>query len=274
MAPWGPIDPRDAPDRKSSPIGAPFPDIVIASGRRTIPYARAIKTTSKGETFVAILKDPRTRARFADLIWTPAHDRRRGDNVFTTLTSPHGLQSTIAAAGANTGAAIARLQRPLLGLVLGGPSGGARYDAASASALATRVRAAMKDFASLAVTPSRRTPPAFASQLEAELNGLNVYFWSGEGANPYPQILGSSDVLIVAADSHNMMSEAASAPAGVYAWRPPGLAAKLDWFVKELEDKGRVRAIDEDVVPFPASPIDATMEIAAEVCRRFHSAGK
>ncbi len=271
MAPWGPIDPRDAPDREGSPIAFPFPDIVIASGRRAIPFAHAIKKRGEGETFVAILKDPRLPALFADLIWAPAHDRRTGGNVFSTLTSPHGLQPAIAGAGANPDAAIARLERPILGLVLGGPSGGARYDAASASALAAKIRTAMTDYASLAVTPSRRTPPAFVARLEAALKDLNPHFWNGEGANPYPEILALSDALIVAADSHNMLSEAASTHAGVYAWRPQGMAPKLDWFVKQLETVGRVRAFVGDAAPFDAAPIDATAEIAAEVTRRLGS---
>ena len=41
LMPWGPIDPREAPARPGSPIAPPFPDILIASGRRTVPYLRA-----------------------------------------------------------------------------------------------------------------------------------------------------------------------------------------------------------------------------------------
>lgn len=268
LAPFGPVDPRDAPDRAGSTIAPPFPDILIASGRRAIPYARAVKRESGGATFVVLLKDPRTSARFADLIWAPRHDRREGANVFATLTSPHGLGLKIADAAVNPAQEIASLPKPMLGVVLGGPSGGARYDAASADALAAHIISAMKDFASLAVTPSRRTPPVFIDALRTALGSAASFFWDGKGENPYTDILGNAASLIVAADSHNMMSEAAATGVGVYAWRPIGLVQKLDWFVQEMERAGRVRAFEGGATPFDAAPFDATEEIVAEIRRR------
>ena len=268
LAPFGPINPSDAPERPGSVIAPPFPNILIASGRRAVPYARAVKTKSGGDVFVVLLKDPRVTAGFADLIWTPRHDRREGQNVFTTLTAPHGLAAKIASAAANPAPSIAVLQKPMLGVVLGGPSGGARYDEASAVALADEVKAAMKGFASLAITPSRRTPPEFLAAFRSVLDGAASFFWEGEGDNPYADILGNAASLIVAADSHNMMSEAAATTAGVYAWRPDGVARKLDWFVGQMEEIGRVRPFAGDAAPFKAEPIDATAEIVAEIKRR------
>ncbi len=268
-APYGPIDPRDAPEAEASPIAPPFPDILIASGRRAVPYARTVKRASGGKTFVVLLKDPRIRARFADLIWAPRHDRRDGENVVATLTSPHGLSAKIAAAAANAGGPVAALPKPMLGVVLGGPSGGARYDRAAATALAERLNRAAASYGSLAVTPSRRTPKDFVDALAQKLDAPALFIWAGEGENPYTDILGNAETLIVAADSHNMMSEAAATRAGVYAWRPAGLARKLEGFVAELEDAGRVRLFDGDAPPFEAAPTDATEEIAAEILKRY-----
>ncbi len=268
IAPYGPIDPRDGPDHEDSVIAPPFPDVLIASGRRAIPYARAVKQLSGGKTFVVLLKDPRIRAHFADLIWAPLHDRRKGGNVFATLTSPHGLKAKIEASAARSGMAFAQLEQPLLGVVLGGPSGGARYDESAAQSLAARLIKAAGKFSSLAVTPSRRTPAVFIDALKDALGDHAAFFWEGEGENPYTDILGAAASLVVAADSHNMMSEAAAAAAGVYAWRPDGLAAKLGWFVDEMERCGRVRPFETDAAPFDAPPIDATGEIAAEIKRR------
>ena len=267
-APWGPIDLRDGRNNPESAFSPPFPDIAIASGRRAVPYARFIKRASSGETFVVLLKDPRVRARFADLIWTPAHDQRRGENVFSTLASPHGLAPAIAAAKASPGPVIAALPKPMLGVVLGGPSGGARYDEQDADVLAAALNEAATDFASVAVSPSRRTPQAFAGRLRVQLSAPSVYVWDGEEPNPYTDILGGSASLVVAADSHNMMSEAVATEAGVSAWRPRGLAQKLDWFVSQLEERGRVRAFARSAAPFEAAPIDATPEIVAEIRRR------
>ena len=268
MAPFGPIDPRDAPGASDSAIAPPFPDILIASGRRAIPYARAVKKHSDGTTFVVLLKDPRIGAAFADLIWTPLHDRRTGENVFSTLTSPHGLSAAIARAGNVSAGIVASLPKPILGVVLGGPSGGARYAQDAAAALAADIETAARDYASIAITPSRRTPASFVAALRSRLASPTCYFWSGEGDNPYTDILGNAQTLIVAADSHNMMSEAAATSAGVYAWRPAGMARKLDWFVSKLEQAGRVRPLDGAAAPFDTAPIDATDEIVAEIKKR------
>ncbi len=91
--PWGPIDPREAPGRQGSPIARPFPDLLLASGRRAVPYVRRVKRASFGRTFAVILKDPRTGAASADLIWVPEHDGLRGPNVLATLTPPHRVSA-------------------------------------------------------------------------------------------------------------------------------------------------------------------------------------
>src|SRR5665647_1343612 len=92
MAPFGPIDPRDAPRRAGASLRGPFPDIVFASGRTTVPYLRHLKKASQGKTFTVFLQDPRSGPRTADVIWVPEHDRLRGANVVVTLTSPHPLR--------------------------------------------------------------------------------------------------------------------------------------------------------------------------------------
>ncbi|MEO1251700.1 MAG: mitochondrial fission ELM1 family protein [Pseudomonadota bacterium] len=267
-APWGPIDWRHAPDRPGSPIAPPFPDILIASGRRAAPYARVVKKESGGRTFVAFLKDPRVTASFADLIWTPAHDKRRGAKVFTTLTAPHGLAAAIRDWAVKAPAATADLPGPILGLVLGGPSGGARYDLSAADQLCDEVAKAMGAFGSIAVTPSRRTPKLFEARVRECLSVFPGFVWEGSGRNPYLEILGRGDALIVAGDSHNMVSEAAASSAGVYVWRPEGMAKKLRWFLDAMKEKGRVRDFAGDATPFDAESMDATREIADEIRRR------
>jgi hypothetical protein len=92
FAPWGPMDPNEHPDTPGSILAPPFPDLVVASGRRAIPALREIKRASHNKTFTVCLKDPRTGADTADLIWVPEHDNLRGPNVLVTLTSPHRLQ--------------------------------------------------------------------------------------------------------------------------------------------------------------------------------------
>lgn len=267
LAPWGPVDPREAPGR--GPLAGPFPDVAIVSGRRAIPHARALKKASGGRTRIVILKDPRFARAIADALWAPAHDRLSGANVIATLTSPHGLGDRLRHPAAPV-AAIAALPRPFLGVVLGGVTagGGADYSADAARDLAARLNAAGRDYAAIAVTPSRRTPAEFLAAFRSSLSHPQVFVWDGAGENPYPDILAHAGALVVAGDSHNMMSEALAARAGVYVWRPGGIADKLGWFIGEIVAQGHARLFVDAAPAFERTPLDATPEIVAEIRKR------
>ena len=266
FAPAGPVPFKDAPHRAGSLLAPPFPDILIASGRRAIPYARAVKKENGPKTYVVLLKDPRIQAGFADLIWAPSHDHRSGQNVVSTLTSPHGLSLQLVEPSRKISPAIFDLPRPRLGIVLGGVGAGTRYDANAARDLAAKIIVAMKSFESFILTPSRRTPPAFLDLLISQLAGVKGYVWDGNGDNPYLDILTSSDALLVAGDSHNMVSEVTATSLPVYIWRPKGLARKFDWFLTQLEELGRVRKLEGPVELFKVTPIDATQTIVDAIC--------
>ncbi len=268
MAPWGPIDPRDRPQNNGSPIAPPFPQILIASGRRAIPYARTVKRAAAGATKVLLMKDPRISVAHADMVWAPDHDQLDGGNVITTLTSPHEMTAHIKAARENPAPSVMNLPQPMLGVVLGGPSGGARYDEAAISELSSKLSRAAEDFSSVAITRSRRTTDSMLQAAQRAVSGKPSFVWRGEGDNPYADILARADTLIVTADSHNMMSEALASGTGIYTFRPPGLAAKLCWFADRLEQDGLARPLDGAAAPFGISPVDATPEIVRLVKQR------
>src|SRR5580704_3407131 len=73
MSPFGPVDPRER-----AIFEAPLPDIVIASGRVTVPYLRAFKRKAGARLLAVFLQDPRFSRATMDLIWVPEHDRIRG----------------------------------------------------------------------------------------------------------------------------------------------------------------------------------------------------
>jgi len=270
LAPWGPVDPAERPGRAGGPLAGPPPAVAVISGRRAIPYGRALKKASGGATKIVILKDPRVSRGVADFLWAPAHDRVSGANSFSTLTSPHGLAAVLAS-DAPPCEAIASLEKPMLGLILGGVTagGGIDYSVAAAEDLAQRVSDAAKEYASLAVTPSRRTPPAFLEALKRAIVHDGLFAWDRQGANPYADILKHSGALIVAGDSHNMMSEALASKAAVYIWRPNGLAAKMNWFIDTVAGEGSARIFEDSAPVFARRPVDATAEIVAEIRTRF-----
>lgn len=272
LMPFGPIDPRDAPSRPGSPIAPPFPDLVIASGRRTVAYLRAVRKASAGRTFTVFLKDPRIGRGSADFLWVQTHDRLRGENVMATLTAPHDISAArLAAARTAPPDFVTALPRPRIAVLLGGDSAHYRFDAEANARLARALAKARAGHpsASFLVTPSRRTPPATLDAARTAIGTNDTFIWDGSGENPYLAMLANADHVIVTADSANMVSEALSAGVPVHIFVPTGGTPKFRRFLAALKEAGMVREFDGELAGFPAHPVDATPGIAAEIARRY-----
>lgn len=270
IAPRGPVPPQDRPDRDGSPIAPSFPDVLIASGRRTVPYLRAVKRASPS-TFTVFLKDPRIQPEEIDMIWAPSHDGLSGDRVMSTDTGPHPFTQDVLEQARVAGVArFGALPGPLIGVVLGGRTGSVKFDVAEALEAAEAIRAAVGQGTAL-VVPSRRTPDALRRAVASALRGH--WHWDGSGENPYLQILTNADRLIVTGDSHNMVSEAAIFGKPLHVYRPKGLANKLERFLDRMEERGALRDIRDGGEDFEAIAVDASAEIAAQIEARLAQAG-
>jgi mitochondrial fission protein ELM1 len=272
-SPYGPIDPRDAPRRTGSAIAPPYPDIVFAAGRTTVPYLRRLKRETGGRIFTVFLQDPRTGPGTADMIWVPEHDRLRGPNVLTTLTSPHPLRpQVLAAARAQCDPRIAHLAAPRVALILGGHSAHHRFEPRDMEAITRLASDIVAAGNSLMVTPSRRTPPELIQALNqalADALPARAFIWDGTGDNPYAQIIAHADALVVTADSVNMMGEAIATGRPVHVYEPSGGHPKIGSFLARLIEAGWVRPWRGQLEAWHYQPVDATGLIAAEVARRF-----
>jgi uncharacterized protein len=273
LSPYGPIDPKDRPGRPGSILAPPFPDIVIACGRVTAPYIRALKRAGGRRVFAVFLQDPRYARGEFDLIWTPRHDGLSGPNVIATSTSPHPFSAALLESFRNApDPRIAALPAPRAAILLGGPSGAHDYSPADLQRLARAVATVAGQGYSVMATPSRRTSPAL---LEAVRRGLKdvaaerVLLWDRRGENPYGQILAHANAILVTGDSVNMMGEAVSTGAPVYIFAPSGGGRRIDAFVAGLEQAGAVRRFEGRIEAFRYDPIDSSQEIAKAIAERF-----
>jgi len=271
--PFMPVPPKDAPHQPNSPIAPPFPNLILASGRRTIPYLREVKKRAP-KTAIVFLKDPRWVGRsVADFIWAPVHDALPSGSAKTlsTHTSPHGLDETAktkALERANTRFSALRNQSadlPVTGLILGGDSGTVKWNAQTSQDLANKIASALPANAPLLVTQSRRTPAILLDTIKRKLPASNAVWYDDGSENAYVQILVSADRLIVTGDSHNMVSEALSTGSPVYAYRPEGLQPKLGRFLDAMEMQGAVRSFEGTLPPFDGVLIDSTPQIARKL---------
>ncbi|HWA23408.1 MAG TPA: mitochondrial fission ELM1 family protein, partial [Caulobacterales bacterium] len=221
MAPNGPL-PLGHVGRRGKMFAPPWPDLVISVGRTAAPYALAIRKKAQGRTFAASLLNPKTKPEKWDLIWTPAHDQFEGENVVSTLTSPHCLSpQKLAAAAQAMYEEIAAMPRPWIAVLVGGPNGKYRFSPRLARDLCEKLEG-LAPHGSFLITTSRRTPEAVGWTIKQWMGTKPARLWMGGADNPYLGFLGLADAIVVSADSVNMAGEAASTGKPVYVLELPG----------------------------------------------------
>lgn len=273
LAPWGPVAPAERMGQPGSLLCPPWPDVVIATGRASIPYVRRLRKLAGPGTYTIVLQDPKTGPNTADLIWVPEHDRRRGHNVITTATAPHSFShARLAQLRSEVPPEIAALPRPRVTVVLGGKNGIYRFTDADDDRLERALSALGRLGASFMITPSRRTHQRLLRAADSATAGCPRILWDSTGANPYPQFLAHADLLVVTADSVNMTGEACATGRPVYVFEPSGGSAKFRRFHEALRSCGATRPLPEQVDGLDGwdyEPLDSAASIAAEAARRW-----
>jgi mitochondrial fission protein ELM1 len=249
-------------------LAPPWPDILVSCGRRSAARSIAVRRASGGRTLTVHVQDPRARVSAFDLVIAMGHDRiAAGGHVIKVATALHDLTpENLAAAGRDWADRFASLGRPLVGVVIGGDLKGRAFTLADGGRLLEglgRLRTATG--AGLAITPSRRTPPAVLDLFRRAFAGdPRVYLWDLTGDNPYRGILALADRLVVTSDSVSMVSEALSAPHPVEIF-DLGFPRHAG-FVQALVDQRLVRRFDGDPsTPATAGPVNATEQAAQAV---------
>lgn len=219
--PWKLLSPPLLTGLSSSfypPLSPPWPDILIASGRKSVLVSLFIKKRSKGRTFIVQLQDPKISPQHFDLVAAPYHDSIRGDNVIVTDGAPNKVTEKRLEEGQRKFAEILKnLPSPRVAVLIGGNSRAYAMTQEDTKKLAGQLKdLSEKTGAGLMITASRRTGEKNKQILKQTLSGPDIYFWDGDGENPYFGFLGWADVILVSEDSVSMMSEAATTGKPVY----------------------------------------------------------
>ncbi|NEU13847.1 nucleoside-diphosphate sugar epimerase [Methylobacterium sp. BTF04] len=270
MAPWGPVDPRDRPGRSGGVLSGPFPDILIASGRRSVPYLRAVRKASNGRTFTAFLKDPRTGHDTANFVWVPDYDDLRGPNVFTTLTAPHQVSARrLAAARVHPDPRLDGLAWPRIAVLIGGDSRHLSYRPADMRRLVRDLTKLAEGGCSLMLTVSRRTPQNLREALRKLVAAKGGFFWDGSGENPYIAMLALAESIVVTSDSANMVGEAVSTGAPVLLFDLPKTYIRHRRLFAGLAMAGALKPFIGRLEELHYQPLDATPAIAEAMARAY-----
>jgi hypothetical protein len=198
---------------RSDPLEPSWPDLVITIGRRPSMVALWIARQSGGRTRLVLLGKPSGMMGRFDLVITSAEAQLPPlPNVLAITLPLMRVEATrIAAAVELWRPRFAALPRPLVGFLIGGPTGPFRCDGAVVERLLAEALEVVRHGGTPYLTTSRRTPAAVVAALRAGLPaGAGLFEWTPEAVdNPYLGLLGLADGFVVTGDSISMMVEIA-----------------------------------------------------------------
>ena len=293
--PWKSLSPYlklEAPWAFTPSLTPPWPDLLIAGGRKSVAAARYIKKASGGKTFVVQLQDPKISASNFDLVAAPAHDSIRGENVILTTAAPNRITTEKLEAAKKQFPQFGDLKSPRIAVLIGGNSRAYKMTPEITRALSAQLKT-LSQTHGLMITASRRTGNAnkeiLLSQLQPVIpakagilsginqedsgvrrNDGNIYFWNGSGENPYFALLAWADFILVTADSVSMLSDAATTGKPVYIIPLEGGSKRLKLFHSNLINRGIARFFTGKLESWTYAPLRDAQKIADEIKKRFY----
>ncbi len=247
----------------SPALRPPWPDLLIASGRKSIAAARYIKKKSGGKTFTVFIQNPKVNLAQFDLVAAPAHDQVKGDNIIVTTATPNRISEDKLQSAKNQFDFLSRLPSPRVAVLIGGNSKTFKMDSTVMTSLARQLSGIN---AGLMVTASRRTGEDNRKILEESLKDTGAFIWDGTGENPYFGMLAWADYILVTADSASMLSEAATTGKPVYIIDLKGGSAKFDRLHQNIIKHGAARKFTGNLeAPWEYTPLNDSEIIAQEI---------
>lgn len=254
-------------------LAPPWPDLVVAAGRRCVPVARNIKKLSGSKTFLAQIMYPGDAgAGEFDLIAAPGHDLlAESPNLMRITGAPHTITpATLEKAKRDWQGRFSELPKPWIALIVGGSTKRRRFTAEMARDLGkTASRLASDAGGSLLISTSRRSGDV-ADALIGEIScPRHLFRWGDDADNPYFGYLAEADAIIITGDSVSMCTEACATPAPVYIFAPEKLTAgKHARLHADLYDKGYARPLGDTLEEWTHTPLNPAGEVAAEILKR------
>lgn len=186
----------------------PWPDIVIATGRRAAPASLAIKAAS-GNTLAVHIGRPRMALERFDLVLTtPQYGLPEASNV-VRLTFPFAAakpvaEETLAAFRTLWG----HLPRPWIAGVIGAQKFPVRFGGQEVAGFAAALdRHAQRLGGSAILIDSPRSAAGAIAAIAARMTAPHWLWHRGESANPYQAALHLADQFAVTSDSVSMVAE-------------------------------------------------------------------
>lgn len=258
-------------------IKAPWPDLIIAAGRRTAPIARYIKKMNNDQTFICQIMTPgKSGFNDFDLIASLSHDMVPDrTNVLQITTAPNCINAEVLQKSYKRWAPVFEpLRYPRIAVLMGGSTKNKQFTPAMTDQLIRHVHSFKNDFnGSLIISTSPRSGDIGKQFLSGFADADYVYDWQLKAENPYMGLLAWADHLIVTGESVSMCSEACASKAQVHVFAPkPLISPKHARFLDYLYTNGLAIPLEKSKPSPPhtviCSPINSADDIAREIIER------
>lgn len=234
--PWLSFAPRILPRfgkniiwEKDKPDVSQPPQIIITCGRRMAAIGKYYKRLLACK-HIQIL-NPGDNPKKYDLLICPEHDEIKGDNVITTQGSLHGI-SVASLAKIKCSDVINTIKN--ITLFIGNPG---KLFFQEMDKLAFNMDKHYPNH-KVIICGSRRTPKKQHEQIKNSFKQAQLIWLSdNDGENPYLKFLACSDVIVVTADSINMVSEACATDKAVIVVGQNFISPKHQRFIDSVEDR-------------------------------------
>jgi mitochondrial fission protein ELM1 len=263
---------------RSSPLQAPWPELVIMAGRMNETPAKWIRKQSGGRSRIVVIGRNWTPPAELDCLITtrqfrlPLHRNTLVNTFPLHLTTREGL----AAAAQHWAPRVSGLPGPYLAVMVGGTSGPYVFSRETARRLGREASAlARKLGASLLVSTSARTSRGAARALELAIDVPCHFhrFRPDDNDNPYLGFLALADDIIVTGDSLSMLTEACmtgrpvhifefgTGPAAMHGPRGAVPRNRQWWRWSQLMDQGLSRLHYGIAIGLPAWRLNRSRDI-------------
>jgi mitochondrial fission protein ELM1 len=242
----------------------PFPDMIIASGRKAVPVALQFKNT-----FKVFIQDPKINPRHFDLVAAPYHDELSGDNVIVTVAAPNRVTPALLSEAKHK-FDFSYLPDKKIAIMIGGNSKSHTMNNNFAHALFEQLMPYIRSNEyGIMMTVSRRTPENTYNDLKGLFDFPNIYFWNGEGDNPYHAFLAYADFVLVTEDSTSMLSDACTSGKTVYRIPLTGGSRKFDILYQRLKSRCMVFPFKGELKHQNYKPLNDARMIADKIRKSF-----
>jgi mitochondrial fission protein ELM1 len=198
----------------SSPLQAPWPDLLLTAGRRNEPVAHWIKRQSGGRCALVQLGRPwSSLSRWDLIVSTPQYFLPPLDNVLVNRLPLHSRRCPEAGLVSALSVRLGEMPRPYIAVLVGGDSGRFVFTPGKGRRLGRQLnQLAQTSGGSLLLTDSARTPDESFDALLGEISVPQYCFRWGASveSNPYQAFLELADQLVVTGESMSMLGEAAA----------------------------------------------------------------